>query len=79
VTITTPNWDTNEVDLWISNDEYLYDQINGKGLSAGEIRLIVTEFKRDEPALRVDMSQVSWSYLRDEYRKRAHDDREDDE
>ena len=74
MTITTPNWDTNEVDLWISNDEYLYDQIDGKGLSAGEIREIVAEFKRSDPALRVDMSLVSWSYLRDEYRKRALDE-----
>ena len=74
MTITTPNWDTNEVDLWISNDPHLYDQIDGKGLKAGEIREIVAEFKRDEPALRVDMSQVSWSYLRDEYRKRAADE-----
>ena len=74
MTITTPNWDTNEVDLWISNDESLYRQIDSKGLKAGEIREIVAEFKRIEPALRVDMSQVSWSYLRDEYRKRAADE-----
>jgi len=74
MTITTPNWDTNEVDLWISNDESLYRQIDGKGLKAGEIREIIAEFKRIEPALRVDMSQVSWSYLRDEYRKRALDE-----
>ena len=74
MTITTPNWDTNEVDLWISNDESLYRQINGKGLKAGEIKEIVTDFARTERALRVNMTQVSWSYLRDEYRKRALDE-----
>ena len=74
MTITTPNWDTNEVDLWISNDEYLYDQIDGKDLKAGEIKEIVTDFARTERALRVNMTQVSWSYLRDEYRKRALDE-----
>ena len=62
------SWDTQEVDLWISNDESLYGMICGQGLRAGEIREIIREFRRIEPALKVDMTNVSWSYLRDAYK-----------
>ena len=66
---TEQTWDTDEVERWIDNDSTLYYAINGKDLNAGQIKELVLETKRIEPAMRFDSSLVSWSHLRDTYRE----------
>lgn len=57
-----PNWDTNEVILWIDNDEPLY-HIARRANSVTDLRRSIAACTGSNEYFTVDPEEVDWEYV----------------